>query len=102
MALTDASNLAQIASVLVAGLAVVMATLGYKSYRTTGNRRLAFIVVTFGLFAFKGLFAAYNLRAHDLGSSGIPHDTLELLLALFDLFIVALLFVPFILVRSRA
>lgn len=95
MALPGPTALAAGAAFVVALLAAVMAYLGTKSYRNTGNTRLLFVVVAFLVFVVKSLFTAYNVSSH-----AVRHDTIELVGSLFDVVIVVLLFIPFFL-RSR-
>lgn len=96
MALPTPTTLGTAASVLVAAMTLIMAYLGYRSYRNTGNVRLVFVVVAFVTYALKSLFVAYNLQTH-----ATLHDTIELVSALFDVVIVMLLFVPFFLNNGR-
>lgn len=91
-----ATNIAVAISLVVAGLATVMAYLGTRSYRATGNLRLLFVVVAFIVFVLKSLFVAYNVRFH-----AVPHDSIELVGGLFDGIIVLLLFIPFVAPRSE-
>ncbi len=79
------------ASLGVLVLAGVLMTLTWRSYRATGNDRVLFVAMAFLVFMVKSGFVAYNVVAH-----AVPHDSIEFVSALFDLVIVALLFVPFI------
>lgn len=89
------TNLAVGASLLVALLALLMAYWGIRSYRATENLRLLFVVMAFVVFVLKSLFVAYNVRYH-----AVPHDSIELVSALFDLLVVLCLFIPFVTPRA--
>ncbi|MGB0653162.1 MAG: hypothetical protein ACPGQL_08155 [Thermoplasmatota archaeon] len=94
MAAFDSATLLPVsASLLVALLASLMAYMGYKSFQATENARLPFVILAFIIFAVKSIFVASALANHNVA----PHDTIELVSSLFDLVIVLLLFVPFIL-----
>lgn len=86
----EPTQLAVLANAIVAVLAAIMAYLGIKSYRATGNVKLLFIVIAFVVFIMKALFVSYNVTYH-----AVPHDAIEFVSALFDVVIVMLLFVPF-------
>lgn len=90
MAFLTPTNLAVAASLAVALMTAVMAYLGWRSFRKTKNPRLVFVVVAFVAFALKSLFVAYNVRWH-----AVPHDSIELVSAVFDVLIALLLFIPF-------
>ena len=96
MALPEPSTLAALAALVVAILAGTMAYLGVKSYRNTGNVRLVFVVLAFLTFVIKSLFTGYNVVSH-----AVPHDSIEFVVALFDVVIVLLLFIPFFLKPGR-
>ncbi len=91
----EAVDLAVATSLGVALLSLVMAYLGVRSFLATDNSRLLFVVMAFAVFALKSLFVAYNVRSHV-----VDHDAIEFVSALFDLIIVMLLFVPFLVRRS--
>lgn len=85
------TTLAVATSICVAAIAGLMAALGFKSFRKTRNPRLLFVVTAFGVFSLKSVFVAYNVNSHV-----VPHDGIEFVSAIFDLLIVVLLFLPFI------
>jgi hypothetical protein len=82
-------------SSLVAILALVFAGLAFAAARRRGNRALHVVAVAFLVFAAKNIFSAYNVGRHV-----VPHDTIELVLSLFDLVLLLLLFAPFMLRRG--
>lgn len=92
----SATTLAVAASALVAVLAGAMAYLGFRSFRKTRNPRLVFVAVAFLVFAIKSVFVGANVQTHL-----VPHDSIEFVSALFDVIIVVLLFLPFVLNRQR-
>lgn len=96
MALDPVTLLAVLTSGLVALITGIMAYLGYRSYQATGNHRLMFVVIAFMTFMIRSLFVAYSVQTHT-----IPHDAIEFVSALFDLVIVLLLFVPFVMKTPR-
>jgi uncharacterized membrane protein YfcA len=91
MVLPDPTALAIAASLVVALVTAAMAVLGWRSYKATDNPRLVFVVLAFALFALKSLFVAYNVQTHVVG-----HDSIEFFSALFDVGIVVLFFMPFV------
>ncbi len=91
----EAVQLAVVASLGVAVLSAIMAYLGIRSFRATENTRLLFVVMAFIVFAMKSLFVAYNVSSH-----AVAHDAIEFVGAMFDLIIVMLLFVPFLVRRG--
>lgn len=90
------TTLAVAASALVALLAGTMAYLGFRSYGKTRNPRLVFVAVAFLVFAIKSIFVGANVQTHF-----VQHDAIEFVSALFDLVIVVLLFLPFVVNRRR-
>jgi predicted negative regulator of RcsB-dependent stress response len=90
MALLTTTNLAVLASLVVAALTGTMAYLGWRSFQKTRNTQLVFVAVAFLTFLLKSLFVAYNVHSH-----AVPHDAIELVSAVFDLLIATLLFLPF-------
>lgn len=96
MALPSPTDLAAVASLVVALVAATMAYLGWRSYRNTGNWKLVFVVLAFVVFVLRSLFTAYNVKTHT-----VPHDSIEFVGSLFDVLIVLLLFVPFFLPPRR-
>jgi uncharacterized membrane protein YccC len=81
-----------IALIVLAGtLGLALATLAFGAWRRTGNRKLAFVGVAFAVFFGKSLLTAYSLWTGFLG-----HEDLELVGALLDVVIVALLVSPFL------
>lgn len=96
MAPVSPTDLATIASLLVALLAAIMAYLGLRSYQKTKNPRLVFVAVAFLAFVIKSLFVGYNVNFH-----AVPHDSIEFVSALFDVLIVVTLFIPFFLDTGR-
>lgn len=83
-------------SVLVALLALALAALAVAAGRRRANPALKWVAAAFGVFALKNVFSAYNVLYH-----AVPHDAIELILSLFDLVLLALLFVPLVM-RRRA
>lgn len=96
MALLTPTNLAMTASLAVALMTAVMAYLGWRSYAKTRNPRLVFVSVAFVVFVLKSLFVAYNVKWH-----AVPHDSIELVSAIFDVLVAVLLFIPFFLSPQR-
>lgn len=82
-------------SLLVALLALVFAFLAFRAHARKRNRGLLVVGVAFLIFAAKSAFSAYNVLTH-----AVPHDLIELALSLFDLVLIVLLFLPFLL-RKR-
>lgn len=99
MALETTSVFVVASSAIVFILAGVMAYLGLKSYRTTGNERLLFVVLAFGVFMLKSVVIGVN----DFAVKHIffEHHTALFFAAVFDVIIVALLVVPFLAPRRR-
>jgi hypothetical protein len=87
-AIADASSLT---SLVVGLIALVMAVLALRARGRSGNRKLLCVAAAFGLFVVKSVFSAYNVQTH-----AVPHDLIELGLSLFDLAIIGLLFLPFV------
>ena len=81
-------------SVLVALLALALAGLAIAARRKRANPALRWVAAAFLVFAAKNVFSAYNVLYH-----AVPHDAIELVLSLFDLVLLALLFVPLVLRR---
>ncbi len=88
------TTLAVAASTIVALLATTMAYLGFRSFRQTRNPRLVFVAVAFLVFAIKSIFVGANVQTHV-----VQHDAIEFVSALFDVVIVVLLFLPFVMNR---
>lgn len=88
----DIAFASSLTSIAVGLIALVMAGLAFRARRRSGNRQLAFVGAAFTLFLAKSLFSAYNVQTHY-----VPHDLIELGLSLFDLAIIGLLFLPFVL-----
>lgn len=78
-------------SILVALLALVLSWLGLAAARKRGNRSLYWVSMAFLVFTAKNVFSAVNVTTHQ-----VPHDAIELVLSLFDLGIIALLFLPLV------
>lgn len=76
---------------LVAVIAAVLTWVAFRAQRRTASRSLQFVVVAFALFALKGIVVSIALWNHMLG-----HEHLEVVSAVFDLGIVALLIWPVI------
>lgn len=83
-------------SLLVALLAGAMAVLAWRAMRKRGTPALRWVALAFAVFTAKNLFATYALLNHEV----VGHDLIELVLALFDLLILLLLFLPLFL-RKR-
>lgn len=81
-------------SVLVGLLALGLAGIAVASLRRRGNPALRYVAAAFAVFGAKNFFSAYNVLYH-----AVPHDAIELVLSLFDLVLLALLFVPLVLRR---
>lgn len=93
----DIALASSLTSLLVGLIALVMAALAWQARRRSGNRQLGFVAGAFGLFLAKSLFSAYNVQTHY-----VPHDTIELVLSLFDLAIIGLLFLPLVVRPAKA
>ena len=91
-ALLDSPGLAPLSatvSALVAVLALVMALVAFGAMRRRGNRALRWVALAFLVFSAKNVFSAVNVVTHL-----VQHDAIELVLSLFDLALLALLFIP--------
>lgn len=77
-------------SALVAILALALAAVAFAAARRRGNGALRIVATAFVVFAAKNVFSAFNVARHV-----VPHDTIELVLSLFDLVLLLLLFAPF-------
>lgn len=77
-------------STLVAILALTLAGVAFAAARRRGNGALRIVAIAFLVFAAKNVFSAFNVAQHV-----VPHDSLELVLSLFDLALLLLLFAPF-------
>lgn len=95
--MVDLALASSFTSLLVGLIALVMAALAWQARQRSGNAQLAFVAGAFGLFLAKSLFSAYNVQTH-----AVPHDEIELVLSLFDLLIIGLLFLPFVLRGAKA
>jgi hypothetical protein len=84
-------------SILVGVLALVLAALALRAARRRANPGLRWVGAAFVVFAVKDAFSAYNVVTHV-----VPHDAIELVLSVFDLALLAMLFVPLLLVRRKA
>lgn len=85
---------------LVALLALILAVFAFRAASLRGNRNLRLVGTAFLVFSVKNIFSAYNVHAHEQPTwPSVPHDTLELVLSLFDLVLLILLFVPLLLRR---
>lgn len=84
-------------SSIVAALALVMAVVAFRAARRRGNRGLNLVGAAFLVFAAKNVFSATNVLTHL-----VPHDTIELVLSLFDLALLLMLFAPFLARRRRS
>lgn len=92
LSISEASSLT---SIVVGLIALLMAGLAWRARVRSGNRRLAFVAAAFALFFARSLFSAYNVLTHF-----IAHDFIELYLSIFDLAILVLLFLPFLLPKA--
>lgn len=82
-----------VASLLVAVLTLFMAYRVFRSYRSTLDRRLMFVLAAFLVFALKSLFiGAAVIPPHVI----VAHDSIEAVGAVMDVVIVGLLFIPFV------
>lgn len=82
--------------IVVAVVSLALSVLAARAWRTTGNRKLAFVTVAFWTFFAKSVLTAYALH-----TSAIGHEDLELIGSGFDLAIVLLLIAPFLPIGSR-
>ena len=80
------------ASLFVAALTAYMAYRVMRSYRLTQDLRLLFVFMAFMVFAIKSVFVAVTVIPPHI----VEHDSIEAVGALFDVIVVALLFIPFI------
>lgn len=94
--MADITPVSASVSLLVAALALALAGLAFGAARKRANRALHWVALAFVVFAAKNMFSAYNVVQH-----AVPHDAIELVLSLFDLVLLALLFLP-IVFRRRA
>jgi hypothetical protein len=78
-------------SAIVALLAFVFAGLAWRAAQKRGTRGLRIVAAAFIVFALKGIFTAVNVETHI-----VPHDEIEFFLSVFDLVLLAILFVPFL------
>src|SRR3989442_8959677 len=83
-------------SLVVGLIALAMAALAFRARGRSGNRMLLFVGAAFVVFLLKSLFSAYNVHPHV-----VVHDAIELGLSLFDLLILVLLGLPFVM-RAKA
>ncbi len=80
-------------TILVVGLVcLALAIVGWRAYRRSGSRALAFVSLAFLVFAGKGAFAALALW-----TDALRHEHLELVLSIADLAAVLLLALPLLL-----
>lgn len=96
----DIALASSLTSLLVGLIALVMAVLAWQARRRSGNAQLSFVAGAFVLFLIKSLFSAYIVATPP--PHPVPHDEIELVLSLFDLAIIGLLFLPFVLRASKA
>ena len=82
-------TLAMLVVAFVAAIAFLLALIAYRAKIRTDNRALLFLVGAFALLAVKGILVAVALPTHIIG-----HENLELVSALFDLGVVALIAWP--------
>lgn len=85
-----------VVSALVALLAFLMAGLALRAASRRANPALRVVALAFALFGVKNVFSAINVLTHL-----VEHDAIELVLSLFDLVLLALLFLPLVLRRRR-
>lgn len=83
-------------SLAVAAICAVVAVIALRARRATGREGLGFVAAGFFVFVVKNAFSAFNVLTHV-----VAHESLELVLSLFDLVAVFLLFAP-ILRRTTA
>lgn len=88
----DIALASSVTSAVVGLIALAMLVLALRARRRSGNRKLGFVAAAFFVFLAKSLFSAYNVQTHV-----VPHDGIELWLSVFDLVIIGLLFLPFLL-----
>ncbi len=98
MAYPSPTQLAAVASAIVALIAFAMAYLSWKSYRRTNNPRLVFPLLAFLVFGVKSIFVVANELADP---HPVPHDSVLFVAGLFDVLVVAMLFIPFISAPGR-
>jgi hypothetical protein len=78
-------------SLVVAALALVMAIVAFRAGARRRNRALHVVGAAFVVFTAKNIFSAVNVLTHL-----VPHDSIELVLSLFDLVLLLMLFAPFL------
>jgi heme/copper-type cytochrome/quinol oxidase subunit 4 len=74
---------------VVSAIALLLTFIAFRAMRRTESRRLRFVVAAFALFAVKGVVVGTALL-----TEAIQHEHLEVVSAVFDLAVVALLFYP--------
>lgn len=92
------SQAAAVGFALVAVLAAILAWITHRSYQATGNWRLLFVFTAFIVFFIKSTLFAWNEFQHP---HPIHHDVVLLVVAIFDLVIILLLVIPFLVQRGR-
>jgi hypothetical protein len=95
VAISLAALLSSAVSLVVGLVALGLCVLALRARARSGNRQLMFVGAAFALFVAKSVFSALDV-ASPLPHP-VPHDYLELVLSLFDLGIIALLVMPFLL-----
>lgn len=70
-------------------LAIALAVLAFSAASKRASPNLRWVGTAFAVFAVKNAFSAFNVWTHS-----VPHDAIELVLSLFDLVLLALIFVP--------
>lgn len=78
-------------SAVVATVSLALAVVAWRAKRATGRAGLELVAGAFLVFFVKNGFSAYNVLTHV-----VAHESLELVLSLFDLVTIALLFAPLV------
>lgn len=95
---TELTGLAPYAYLIVGIMSVVMAWLSLQSYRNTGNIRIMFVFVAFVAMLLKSLLVMANEWSP---THPIEHHELIVIMAVLDVLIVLLFFVPFLATPKR-
>ena len=80
---------------IAAALSLVLAILTYMAAVRMGQKKVKFVAAAFGVHFVKSTIVAYGLLTGRLG-----HEVLEVVEAVFDVAMVLLLAIPFLLARA--
>lgn len=75
---------------IVAVVSLTLTILTWRAAERTGQRKVRFIAVAFGVHSTKSALVAFFLS-----TNGLAHQAIEIMEAVFDLAMVTLLFIPF-------